>query len=359
MSKVYIILENGKTFGGEAFGAEGSVVGELVFTTGVVGYVETLSDPANASQIILHTFPQIGNYGVMPEDFESGNCHARGIIVRDFCNTPSNFRSKGDIATLLKEQGVTGVCGVDTRELTKIIRDEGSMRAAIVSELPADISKLFKTPTNTALVAQVSTKEVYTLSPENGESKYKVALIDYGVRRSIITKLLDCKCSVMVYPHDTTAETILADKPDGVLLSGGPGDPAENIDCIETIKKLMGKLPIFGIALGHQILALAAGGEIEKLLCGHHGSNAPVRELSSGKVYITNQNHCYAVKTESLAESIVTQTYVNLNDSSNEGFEYPAERAFSIQFYPDTSVGTGENSLFFEKFLRLMDGGAM
>ena len=359
MSKVYIILENGKSFGGESFGAEGSVIGELVFTTGVVGYVETLSDPANASQIILHTFPQIGNYGVMPEDFESGNCHAQAIIVRDFCETPSNFRSNGNIASLLKERGVVGVCGVDTRELTRIIRDEGSMRAAIVSEFPADTSVLFNTPANTGLVSQVSTKETYICAPEGGDAKYKVALIDYGVRRSIITKLLDCKCSVTVYPHDTAAETILTDKPDGILLSGGPGDPAENAACIEIVKKLMGELPIFGIALGHQILALAAGAKTEKLLCGHHGSNAPVRELSSSKVYITNQNHCYTVNTESFAQGKATQTYVNLNDASNEGLEYPNEHAFSIQFYPDTSVGTGENGLFFDKFLKLMDGGAM
>ncbi len=359
MNKKYIILENGRVFEGEAFGAAGEALGELVFTTGVVGYIETLTDPSYAGQIIMHTFPQIGNYGIIPEDFESCCCHAKGVVVRDFCKTPSNFRSQGDLDSFLRAQGVVGICGVDTRELTQIIREAGVMNAKICDVRPDVVSLDIKNYIVSGVVAETSTKEVFVSPAVSAEKEYSVALLDYGAKENIIRELNARGCHVTVFPHNTPAEDILAFKPDGVMLSNGPGDPAENTQCIEKIRKLLGKVPVFGICLGHQLMALAAGGKTEKLRYGHRGGNQPVREISSGQVYITSQNHGYAVVTESLDPGIAQQSYVNLNDGTCEGLSYPALRAFSLQFHPEAHAGPRDMQFAFERFLQLMDGGEL
>ena len=358
MSKVYITLENGRVFEGESFGAAGEAIGELVFTTGVVGYVETLTDPSYAGQIIMHTFPQLGNYGIIPEDFESDRCHSSCVVVRDACPTPSNFRSKGTLDAFLKEQGIVGICGVDTRELTQIIREAGVMNAIISPEKPEGVPEKVSGYKVSGVVAETSVKNAYTV-PARGEEKYRVALMDYGAKQNIIRELVGMGCCVTVYPHDTAAELILASKPDGVMLSNGAGDPEENLGCIEEIKKLLGRLPIFGICLGHQLLALAAGGKTEKLKYGHRGGNHPVRELESGRVYITSQNHGYAVIGESLPKSVAKVSYTNLNDGTCEGLVYPNLKAFSLQFHPEAHAGPRDMEFAFGKFLELMEGGAL
>ncbi len=356
MNKVYIILENGCVFEGEGFGAVGETVGELVFTTGVVGYVETLTDPSYAGQIILHTFPEMGNYGIIHQDYESWKCHARGVIVRNWCSTPSNFRSEETLDSFLKNQGVVGVCGVDTREITQIIRETGVMNAMITAKKPEGVPALVKNYAVTGVVAETSVKSPYIAAPE-GAARYEVALIDYGAKRNIIRELTALGCRVTVFPYNTPAEDILAIRPDGVMLSNGAGDPAENTACIAEIKKLLGRTPIFGICLGHQLLALAAGGRTEKLRYGHRGGNQPVKALESGRVYITSQNHGYAVIAESLDPTIAELSYVNLNDNSCEGLDYPGYRAFSMQFHPEAHCGPQDMRAVFHKFLQLMDGG--
>ena len=356
MSKVYLVLENGRVFEGEGFGAAGDTIGELVFTTGVVGYVETLTDPSYAGQIIMHTFPEMGNYGIIHEDYESWKCHARGVVVRNWCKNPSNFRCEETLDAFLKNQGVVGICGVDTREITQIIRETGVMNAMITQVLPEGVPEAVETYTVKGVVPETSTKSPYIVAPK-GETRYSVALIDYGAKRNIIRELSELGCKVTVFPQNTKASEILAMKPDGIMLSNGAGDPAENTVCIEEIKGLLGKVPIFGICLGHQLLALAAGGKTEKLRYGHRGGNQPVKNLESGRVYITSQNHGYAVLSESLDPSVAVLSYVNLNDNTCEGLDYPSLKAFSLQFHPEAHCGPRDMRFAFKKFLDLMNGG--
>ncbi len=358
MSKIYIILEDGHVFECESFGAVGESVGELVFTTGVVGYVETLTDPSYTGQIIMHTFPQIGNYGMISEDFESDKCHAKGVVVREHCTSPSNFRCESTLDSFLREQGVVGIYGVDTREITQIIREAGVMNAMITPNKPEGVPESLISYKVTNAVEQTSTSASYVV-PSDGAETHHVALLDYGAKKNIIRELVSRGCKVTVLPYNTPARDVLALSPDGVMLSNGGGDPADNQGCIEEIKKLMGKLPIFGICLGHQLLALAAGGKTEKLRYGHRGGNQPVRELESGRVYITSQNHGYAVLSGSLDEGVALQSYVNLNDGTCEGLIYPQLNAFSLQFHPEAHAGPRDMEFAFGKFLDLMDGGKL
>jgi len=352
MKKAYLVLGNGRVFEGQRIGAPGDGVGELVFTTGTVGYLETLTDPSYAGQIIMQTFPQIGNYGVISEDFE-GKCAARGYVVRELCDTPSNFRSEYELDAFLKREGVPGVCGVDTRELTQVLREEGVMNAMICDAVPDDLSAL-KRYAVTGAVAEVSEK-VFSVHEARGEAKYAVTLIDYGAKGNIIRCLQKRGCTVTVVPHDTPAETILAGNPDGVMLSNGPGDPAENTYEIAQIARLIGTVPVFGICLGHQLAALALGGQTVKLKYGHRGANQPVREVGGARTYITTQNHGYAVLSESLAH-LGRELYVNANDGSCEGMTYPGRRCFTVQFHPEACAGPQDMEFLFDRFVAMMGG---
>ena len=352
MKKGYLILQDGQVFEGVRFGAETDTVGELVFTTGMCGYVETLTDPSYAGQIVMQTYPLIGNYGIIREDFE-GACCVKGYVVREYCDTPSNFRTDCDLDTYLKEQGVPGLCGVDTRELTRIIREHGVMNAAICDEIPADLTPI-KTYAITGVVEAVSCKEPDRY-PAEGEECFRVSLLDYGAKRNIVRELQKRGCTVTVLPASTSAEEILAAGPDGVMLSNGPGDPAENVYQIEQIRKLLGKVPMFGICLGHQLTALAAGGSTYKLKYGHRGVNQPVRDLNGVRTYITSQNHGYAVDGDTVKLGKVR--FVNANDGTCEGIDYPELKAFTVQFHPEACTGPKDTTFLFDRFVELMKGG--
>lgn len=354
MKKGYLILQDGQVFEGVRFGAETDTVGELVFTTGMCGYVETLTDPSYAGQIVMQTYPLIGNYGIIREDFE-GACCVKGYVVREYCDTPSNFRTDCDLDTYLKEQGVPGLCGVDTRELTRIIREHGVMNAAICDEIPADLTPI-KTYAITGVVEAVSCKEPDRYQAE-GEERFRVSLLDYGAKRNIVRELQKRGCTVTVLPATTSAEEILAADPDGVMLSNGPGDPAENTYQIEQIRKLLGKVPMFGICLGHQLTALAAGGSTYKLKYGHRGVNQPVRDLNGVRTYITSQNHGYAVDGDTVKLGKVR--FVNANDGTCEGIDYPELKAFTVQFHPEACTGPKDTSFLFDRFVDLMKGGEL
>ena len=353
MKKGYLVLQDGQVFEGERFGAETDSIGELVFTTGMCGYLETLTDPSYAGQIVTQTFPLIGNYGVIPSDFE-GASHIRGYIVRECCGAPSNFRSEGTLDAFLRERGIPGLCGVDTRALTRILREKGVMNAALCSAVPEDLSAVRAYAVRGAL-AEVSCDAPRTFSAQ-GERRFRVALLDYGMKRNILRELQKRGCEVTVCPAQTSAETILAAQPDGVMLSNGPGDPAENGYQIEQIKKLLGAVPLFGICLGHQLTALAAGGGTYKLKFGHRGVNQPVRETGGVRTYITSQNHGYAVADGVPGGRV---SFVNANDGTCEGVDYPDLRAFTVQFHPEACAGPRDTAFLFDRFTALMEGGAL
>lgn len=350
MEKAYLVLNNGMVFEGRRIGDSLDTVGELVFTTGMVGYLETLTDPSYAGQIVMQTFPLIGNYGVIEDDFE-GKCAVKGYVVRELCDTPSNFRSEYALDEFLKANGVAGICGVDTRELTRIIREEGVMNAKICSEIPSDRDDIAGYMIKGA-VESVSCCEK-TVYPAVGEKKYSVALIDYGVKRNIIRSLCARGCEVALMPYSSSAEEILAMEPDGVMLSNGPGDPADNVFCIEQIRKLLGRLPVFGICLGHQMTALALGGKTLKLKYGHRGGNQPVSRTNGERTYISSQNHSYAVDAASI-EGIGQVSFVNANDGTCEGVDYPELNCFTVQFHPEACSGPHDTGFLFDRFIDMM-----
>ena len=352
MKKGYLVLQDGQVFEGIRFGGEGDTVGELVFTTGMCGYIETLTDPSYAGQIVMQTYPLIGNYGIIREDFE-GACCVKGYVVREWCDAPSNFRTDCDLDTFLKEQNVPGLCGVDTRQLTRIIREHGVMNATICDEVPADL-KVLETYAVTNVVMAATCRET-SVHPAEGEERCKVTLIDYGAKHNIIRELCKRGCTVTEVPADTSAEEILAMDPDGVMLSNGPGDPAENVYQVEQIKKLLGKVPMFGICLGHQLTALAAGGRTYKLKYGHRGVNQPVRDMNGRNTYITSQNHGYAVDADSVARGKLS--FANANDGTCEGMDYPDLRAFTVQFHPEACTGPKDTTYLFDRFVNMMKGG--
>ena len=354
MKKGYLILQDGRVFEGVRFGAETDTVGELVFTTGMCGYIETLTDPSYAGQIVMQTYPLIGNYGIIREDFE-GACCVRGYVVREWCDAPSNFRTDCDLDTFLKEQGVPGLYGVDTRELTRIIREHGVMNAAICDEVPADLTPI-ETYAVTGVVEAVSCREA-SVHPAEGEERFHVSLLDYGAKRNIVRELQKRGCTVTVLPATTSAEEILAADPNGVMLSNGPGDPAENVYQIEQIRKLLGKVPMFGICLGHQLTELAAGGSTYKLKYGHRGVNQPVRDVEGVRTYITSQNHGYAVDSDTVKLGRVR--FANANDGTCEGIDYPELKAFTVQFHPEACTGPKDTSFLFDRFVDLMKGGEL
>lgn len=350
MGKAYLVLENGEVFEGTRLGAACDTVGELVFNTGMSGYLETLTDPSYYGQIVLFTFPMIGNYGVIPADFE-GKCAVRGCVMRTWCDAPSNFRSEGDVDAFLRAQGIAGIYGVDTRHITKCIRERGVMNAMICDTLPESAAVLHSYRVTRA-VEQVSTTQrcVY---PAEGVRRYRVTLIDYGAKRGIVKELVSRGCEVTCVPYDTPAEAVLAEHPDGVMLSNGPGDPADNPEAVAELRELFGRVPIFGICLGHQLMALALGGRTDKLKFGHRGCNQPVRDTATGRCYITSQNHGYAVLPDALPTG-ASLRFTNVNDGTCEGLDYPALGAFSVQFHPEARPGPEDTTFLFDRFLHMM-----
>ncbi|MBQ7158975.1 MAG: carbamoyl phosphate synthase small subunit [Treponema sp.] len=432
MKKAYLILADGTVFEGNSIGASGRVIGETVFTTGMTGYLETLTDPSYFGQIVTQTFPLIGNYGVISEDYESKKSWVRGYIVRELCEKPSNFRCEGELDAFLKAQNIIGICGIDTRKLTKILREAGVMNGMIVSGDEAEkMSKLISSDSAKAVIKDESVlKEIraYTienavasvqqkqegeslppashsvaptpLSPKGqsplkspnggvtgvspvegvggnsgaivaeGETSPHVALFDFGAKANIKRELEKRGCNVTLVPYNTTAEEIIRLAPDGVMLSNGPGDPAENVIIIEEIRKLcewnkaiLGQekkdgaqkpIPIFGICLGHQMLALARGAKTSKLKYGHRGGNQPVKDLESGRVFISSQNHGYAVENDTLPP-FAKLRFINTNDGTCEGIEYTDIPAFSVQFHPEACGGPHDTNYLFDLFLKMMN----
>lgn len=344
MQKAFLILSDGTVFEGIRIGADCDSIGELVFTTGMCSYLETLTDPGYDGQIVIQTFPMIGNYGVIEADFE-GDCALHGYVVRECCTSPSNFRSQYHLEQFLLDNNIPGICNVDTRALTTIIREKGIMNAMICSKIPADLN-----PIQTyQVVPHFSSKEPETLSSD-GEPLYRVALWDFGTRKSIISALRSRGIELTILPVDTTAEQVLAIHPDGLIISNGPGNPTSYHSAITEISKLISKIPIFGYGLGHQLIALAQGGQTTKLLYGHHGDNQPVRDLVLGRTYITTQNHGYCVLFDSLP-GVAIERYQNANDYTCEGLDYPGKKCFSVQFHPDGDVG-----FILDRFINMMGG---
>lgn len=351
---VYICLADGQIFEGKRFGASGEITGELVFTTGMGGYIETLTDPSYFGQIVMQTFPLIGNYGFIDEDTESTKSYVSAYIVREYCKEPSNFRCGKTLDDYLKENNIIGVYDVDTREITKIIRESGVMNAVICSDpRKADFDKI-KEYKITDAVKSTSVEKPCLVPSKN--HKYNVVLIDYGKKDNIPRELAKRGCNVAVVPYNTKAEDILKLNPDGIMLSNGPGDPSDNEECIEELKKLIGKVPIFGICLGHQLLALAMGGKTIKLKYGHRGVNQPVKNLKTGRTYISSQNHGYAVINEDIEKAGGVISYVNANDGTNEGVDYPDKKAFSVQFHPEACSGPHDTRFLFDRFIDMIGG---
>ncbi|WP_342541831.1 carbamoyl phosphate synthase small subunit [Paenisporosarcina sp. FSL H8-0542] len=356
MMKRSLILETGDVFNGTAFGSLNASEGEVVFTTGMTGYQETLSDPSYCGQIVTMTYPLIGNYGINRDDFESIEPAIKGMVVRELANTPSNFRSDATLNDLFVVKNIPGIEGVDTRKLTRIIREFGSVKGHI-SKAGADVhveevvARLNNISFPTDQVKQVSTKRPY---PSPGRGK-RVVLVDFGMKHGILRELNKRDCDVIVVPYNTTAEEIMAIYPDGIMLSNGPGDPKDVPEAITMIQNLIGKIPIFGICLGHQLFALASGGDTFKLKFGHRGANHPVKDLESGKTEMTSQNHGYAVDPESLKETRLKVTHTALNDGTVEGLKHLDAAAFTVQYHPEASPGPEDSNHLFDRFIELMN----
>ena len=345
----YLILENGDVFEGRLLGSPETTVGELVFTTGMNGYLETLTDPSYAGQIVIQTFPMIGNYGLIPHDFE-GSPALRGYIVRELCDEPENFRSQGRLSEFLLDRHIPCLTGLDTRHLTRILREYGTMNAMISEKVPEDLSPL-KSYRVTGEVMKCSCGEMEIHTPD--AYRYTIALMDYGAKKNIVRELMHRSCRVICMPAGSSARDVLDLHPDGIMLSNGPGDPEENVYQIEQIRGMLGQVPVFGICLGHQLLALARGGKTMKLKYGHRGANQPVKDLRTGRTYITSQNHGYAVVSKSLT-GIGEELFVNANDGSCEGMKYPD--AMTVQFHPEACAGPHDTAFLFDEFLSMIGG---
>ena len=354
----YLILKDGTVFRGEAIGASGTVIGEAVFTTAMCGYLMTLTDPSYYGQIVAHTFPMIGNYGAIEADSESAQPRLAGYVVRELCGAGSNFRKEGELDDYLKRKGIVGIAGIDTRALTRKIRSSGVMNAMIcddVKNLPQKLAAIKKFKVERA-VEETSCASACTVNVSDAEHKYKVVLYDFGAKLNIERELISRGCAVVRVPFDTTAEQALAYAPDGIMLSNGGGNPADNTAVIAEIAKLCKSgVPMFGICLGHQLMALANGASTVKLKYGHRGGNQPVKDLVTGRTYITSQNHGYAVKGASVDPAIAAVRFVNANDKTVEGIDYLNAPAFSVQFHPEACGGPKDTESLFERFIKLME----
>ena len=354
--KAFLILEDGHVFSGTSIGSAREVISEIVFNTSMTGYLEVMTDPSYAGQAVCMTYPLIGNYGICYEDQESNRPWIDGYIVRELSRIPSNFRSVDTIQHFLEKHDIPGICGIDTRALTKILREKGTMNGMITVNENFDLDdispRLQKYRTG-KVVEKVTCREKKVL-PGKGP---KVALMDFGAKRNIARSLNERGCQVTIYPALTTAEEILADQPDGIMLSNGPGDPKECTSIIQEVKKLYdSQVPIFAICLGHQLMALATGADTHKMKYGHRGGNHPVKDLKTGRVYISSQNHGYVVDTETLDERVARPAFVNVNDQTNEGLEYIGKNIFTVQFHPEACPGPQDSSYLFERFIEMMGG---
>ena len=353
--KAFLILEDGTVFTGTSIGSTRDMISEIVFNTSMTGYLEVLTDPSYAGQAVVMTYPLIGNYGITP-DMESLKAWPDGYIVRELSRMPSNFRCEGTIQDFLKKYDIPGIAGVDTRALTKILREKGTMNGMITTNENYDLDEVISKLKNykvEGVVSKVTCAEKYVLE---GTGK-KVALLDLGAKKNIAKSLNDRGCEVTVYPADTTADEIIASNPDGIMLSNGPGDPAECTSIIKEIKKLYETdIPIFAICLGHQLMALATGGTTYKLKYGHRGGNHPVKDLQTGRVYISSQNHGYAVDGTSIDPKVAKEAFINVNDGTNEGLAYEGKNIFTVQFHPEACPGPQDSGYLFDRFMDMMKG---
>lgn len=353
--KAYLILEDGTVFTGTSIGSQREVISEIVFNTSMTGYLEVLTDPSYAGQAVVMTYPLIGNYGICRQDMESLKPWPDGYIVRELSRIPSNFRCEDTIQNFLAENDIPGIYGIDTRALTKLLREKGTMNGMITTKEYSDLSdpiSRMKAYTVAGVVMATTTKEKYVL-PGNGK---KVALMDFGAKKNIARSLNERGCEVTVYPADTPAEEILAAAPDGIMLSNGPGDPKENTEIIKEIKKMYdSNVPIFAICLGHQLMALANGMDTYKLKYGHRGGNHPVKDLETGRVYISSQNHGYAVDINTVKPEIAVPAFVNVNDGTNEGLKYTGKNIFTVQYHPEACPGPQDSGYLFDRFLKMME----
>lgn len=385
--KAFLILEDGSVFQGKSIGAAKEVISEIVFNTSMAGYLEVLTDPSYAGQAVCMTYPLIGNYGICIDDMESEQPWVDGFIVRELSRKPSNFRSDMSIQDFLVKYDIPGIEGIDTRALTKLLRDKGTMNGMITTNEQYDLENVLQRLREykvTGVVKKVSCKEKYTVSgaksleengPVTGSAVYtgekemvpslvkelngfgkKVALLDFGEKRNIVRSLQKRGCDVTVYPAGTTAEEILSDKPDGIMLSNGPGDPKECVEIIEELKKLYASdVPIFAICLGHQLMALAMGADTYKMKYGHRGGNHPVKDLMTGRVYISSQNHGYVVDAEHMDPKVAVPAFVNVNDGTNEGLSYQGKKIFTVQFHPEACPGPQDSGYLFDRFISMME----
>lgn len=352
----FLVLADGRVFSGTSLGAQGTTIGEVVFSTGMAGFQENLTDPSYYGQILTQTYPLVGNYGMNSQDGESGRVWARGYVVREACGVPSNFRSEMGLDEFLKQNGVVGIQGVDTRRLTRVLRGSGVMNGAITTEYaPGNMDELLGRVRAYAIRGAVPAVSCGVPQVYNEGGAPHVALLDFGCTASLIQYLTKRCCKVTVLPGDTPPEQVRALAPDGILLSNGPGDPAENSGLIRGLRTLLGYgIPTFGVCLGHQLAALAAGARTEKLKYGHRGANQPVTDLETGRTYITSQNHGYTVVGDTLPAGMGRVSYVNANDGSCEGVEYTAWNCFTVQFHPDICGSSKDKELLFDRFIARM-----
>ena len=353
--KAFLILEDGHVFTGRSIGSTREAVSEIVFNTSMTGYLEVLTDPSYAGQAVVMTYPLIGNYGICYEDKETERPWVAGFIVRELSRMPSNFRSEDTIQNFLEKNDIPGICGIDTRALTKILRESGTMNGMITTDENYnmdEVMKKLKAYSTGDEVSKVSCHEKKVL-PGDG---YKVALLDLGAKKNIARSLNERGCEVTIYPSSTTAEEIIASRPDGIMLSNGPGDPKACVQVIKEIRKLYEtEIPIFAICLGHQLMALATGADTFKLKYGHRGGNHPVKDMETRRVYISSQNHGYAVDPESLDPQVAVPAFTNVNDGTNEGLKYVGKNIFTVQYHPEACPGPQDSSYLFDRFLKMME----
>ena len=353
---VYLILQNGSVFEGKRFGAAADTVGELVFTTAMTGYIETLTDPSYYGQMVVQTFPLIGNYGMTDEDYETKTPTLGGLVVRDYCGTPSNFRSTKTLGEVLEEYQIPGISGVDTRAIARTVRTQGTQKALICSaSMPKSraMAILQGTSLSRDQVSRVSCQKPWYARTAN--PRFHVVAVDCGMKLNIVRSLKARGCNVTVVPWDTSAQLMESLRPDGIFLSNGPGDPEDVTPVMEAVRALRGKYPMFGICLGHQVIGLAYGARTQKMKFGHRGGNHPVKDLIRGRVEMTSQNHSYSVVPESVAGTGLEITHINLLDQTVEGLQCAADRVFSVQYHPESAPGPQDSGYLFDRFLTAME----